>query len=86
MSPTNTSKIHSPYGTFNMTIVSNPRYVVQLIVLPKYLMSNIAPSEVIKGKIDKSEIIYMYIIYDTVGLTYKNSFPDDEKAAISGML
>ena len=24
----------------------------------------------------------MYIIYDTVGLTYKNSFPDDEKAAI----
>ncbi len=82
MSPTNTSKIHSPYGTFNMTIVSNPRYVVQLIVLPKYLMSNIAPSEVIKGKIDKSEMIYMYIIYDTVGLTYKNSFPDDEKAAI----
>lgn len=45
-----------------MTIVSNPRYVVQLIVLPKYLMSNIAPSEVIKGKIDKSEMSYMYII------------------------
>ncbi len=60
-----------------MTMVSNPRYVVQLIVLPKYLLNNIALSEVIKEKIDKSEMIYMYIIYDTVGLIYKNSFPDE---------
>lgn len=50
-----------------MTTVFKPRYVVQLIVLPKYLLNNIALNEVIKEKIDKSEMIYMYIIYDTVG-------------------
>ncbi|SXF08898.1 Uncharacterised protein [Klebsiella variicola] len=65
-----------------MTTVFKPRYVVQLIVLPKYLLNNIALNEVIKEKIDKSEMIYMYIIYDTVCLIYKNSFPDDEKSAL----
>ncbi|ECE0111544.1 hypothetical protein AVE81_004805 [Salmonella enterica subsp. diarizonae] len=65
-----------------MTTVSKPRYVVQLIVFPKYLLNNIAFSEVDKEKIDKSEMIYMYIIYDTVDLIYKNSFPDDEKGAL----
>ncbi|ECT9551289.1 hypothetical protein JP88_004716 [Salmonella enterica subsp. enterica] len=65
-----------------MTTVSKPRYVVQLIIFPKYLLNSTTLSEVIKEKIDKSEMIYMYIIYDTVGLIYKNSFPDDEKAAI----
>lgn len=65
-----------------MTTDSKPRYVVQLIILPKYLLNNIALSELDKEKIDKSEMIYMYIIYDTVDLAYKKTFPNNEQAAL----
>ncbi|PLY35751.1 hypothetical protein F164LOC_18795 [Pectobacterium carotovorum] len=65
-----------------MTTVSKPRYVVQLIILPKYILENIDIQKDENRTIDKTEIVCVHVIYDTVDLAYKKTFPNNEQAAL----